>query len=371
MLKLPFSFRPESGNPHFALVYFCLLLAHGIANSQSCKPVSDENIKGAVTLQSGCVYSSEVTISESHTTLDCNGAMFDGYQKLSTGLRIESKHGSRLRDVRVLNCGFRNFRMFGVIIKPARAGLDPDISYDDAPHDIVIENASIENIGRVGIYVSEYVSRVTIRNSTIQQTGSTGIYLDRSSRDNRVIGTRLSRTGLGRPGQGPREALAIDSSVSNEIRDNIFIRNARGGVFLYKNCGERSSKSINPLRWQHSDRNQIMNNLFVDEEVGVWIASRQSANLSKWDCADKPMDSRGRYFEDFANDNIVSGNTFCNVAVGVRVEGDRNRITGNAFAGRVGKEIEIPATKRGALLGRPPRDNTVSSNYKGKCPTIQ
>lgn len=38
-----------------------------------------------------------------------------------------------------------------------------------------------------------------------------------------------------------------------------------------------------------SDENIVRHNVFVGERVGVWLASRQSKDLSKWDCGDPPL----------------------------------------------------------------------------------
>jgi hypothetical protein len=110
----------------------------------------------------------------------------------------------------------------------------------------------------------------------------------------------------------------------------------------------------------------ISGNRFVREEVGVWIASRQSRNLRRMDCSDKPMDAQGQYFEDFANRNTLEKNAFCATAVGVRIEGDENRVRANYFDAKVGKKVEIPVTKRAELLGRPPKDNQYDDGQDGR-----
>jgi len=80
------------------------------------------------------------------------------------------------------------------------------------------------------------------------------------------------------------------------------------------------------IRWQHSDYNVIRNNTFVNEPVGIWLASRQNRDLSGFDCGDKPRDSSGKYFNDYADNNVVEGNKFEKIKNNIQNEGDDNII---------------------------------------------
>lgn len=181
--------------------------------------------------------------------------------------------------------------------------------------------------GRVGIYFDDYVTDSTLSNSTVQQSYMSGIYLEHSSRNNRIINNRIVNNGHESLGRGKREGLAVDSSANNLIEGNLFKGNGAGGVFLYKNCGEHYSSGKSVIRWQHSDHNIIRNNTFTDEQIGIWLASRQSRDLSGFDCGNKPKDNSGQYFADYADNNILEGNKFIGTRVDIKDEGVGNRVS--------------------------------------------
>ena len=79
-----------------------------------------------------------------------------------------------------------------------------------------------------------------------------------------------------------------------------------------------------PERWFQrrygADGNVIENNTFIDEDNGVWVASRMGENTLPMECSD-PQYLPG-YALDYADDNVVRDNHFQNVTFGVRVEDD-------------------------------------------------
>ncbi|RQW87471.1 MAG: right-handed parallel beta-helix repeat-containing protein [Geobacter sp.] len=326
-------------------------------------------VRGDVTLPEGCVFEQSINIIDSNTSLNCNGSVFDGKGKDKIGLLIDSK-GNPLTNIKVENCVFRNFKSSGIRISwsevDARKGTDHEKIYSVSPNSIFLDKIIIEGSGGVGLYIDDYVTNVTVQNSVIQRSSGVGIYLEHSSKGNRIVNNKLLENGY-RVGKGAREAIAVDSSAENLIDGNIFKNNAAGGIFLYKNCGERFSSGKQVIRWQHSSHNTIRNNLFQDEKVGIWLASRQSRNLSKWDCGDKPMDQAGKYFEDFADSNTIYNNLFCRTVVGIRVASDLNEITGNQFDQQTATDIDIPVTMREKLLHRPHIGNIITNNSKVNC----
>jgi hypothetical protein len=141
-----------------------------------------------------------------------------------------------------------------------------------------------------------------------------------------------------------REALAIDSSAGNVITGNAFIKNRKGGVFLYKNCWEKHSNPNSRPRFQWSSFNDISHNFFSCMPRGVWIASRQSTPLQGMECGDTEIYSSGedRYYKDFAKDNIVNFNRFHDIQdVGIKIEDDRNSANFNQFFGTRSLNIDI------------------------------
>ncbi len=333
-----------------------------------CEASLPREIIGKVILPTGCVYSRELLITQSHTLLDCNGAIFDGHGTLNIGLNIDSG-GKPLDDVVVKNCTFQNYARRGVLIgwsgKDASKPQDHAFLYSHTPHDIHVDHVTITHTGRVGFYVDDYVQRVLIDHAVVRGSGEVGIYFEHSSREITLRDSVVSGNG-----GDNREGLSIDSSAHDVVEGNTFRNNAIGGIFLYKNCWEYADEPLRGevKRWQHSDFNVIRNNIFRDEPIGVWIASRQSEDISHMHCGDAPMvKGDNRYYRDYADNNTVEGNTFCNVQVPVRVEGDRNVIRGNRFDRMNKIQVAMPVTKRAQLLHLPSVGNVISSNKKITC----
>lgn len=342
------------------------LTASAYAQSD-CEKSLPEMISGKVTLPAMCSYSRELKITQSHTTLDCNGSVFDGHGTLKIGLNIDSM-GEPLTDVTVRNCTFQNYATHGLLI--GWSGLDAgkpkdhDFLFAHTPSGVRVEHVTILHSGRVGLYVDDYVQRVLIEHAIVRGAGAPGIYFEHSSREITLRDSLVSGNG-----GGHREGLSIDSSAHDVVERNTFEGNTTGGIFLYKNCHEHADDPSRGSveRWQHSDFNVIRNNLFRGEPIGVWIASRQSRNLKNWKCGDAPMAGDERYYQDYADDNVVEGNTFCSVKVPVRVEGDRNVIRGNKFDRENKTQVEIPVTARERLLHLPSVGNVVSGSELVSC----
>ncbi len=355
-----------------ALIFVAVFWAPSHALSDdTCGDVLPKVLRGSVTLPSGCIFIKPVRITESNTTLNCNGSVFDGVFKHKNGLFIDSK-GKPLSNIKVENCTFRNFRSSGIRIAwsevDSRKGTDRNEIYSRTPSEVIMRNIAVERCGGVGIFIDDYVSGVTLRDSVIRDCGGVGLYLEHSSRNNRILNCRIVRNGFGSESKPhAREGVAVDSSAGNLIEGNLFEGNRAGGIFLYKNCGERIKEGKSVIRWQPSERNEIRNNRFIGERVGIWIAARQSRDISHMGCGDPPMDSSRRYYEDFANRNVVENNWFCRNKVAIRVEGDENRILTNRFDKAAGKSVEIPVTKREQILKRPPRGNIISGNEVAEC----
>lgn len=349
-----------------------LLLAGTAAHAApDCGTVPAE-IRGQVTLPANCTYRQSIRITESNTTLDCQGSTFaGGGTGDEIGLVIDSK-GEPLSGVVVRNCGFRDFPGHTIRVTWAapdqRKGKDRDEIYRRSPSGVLLERLRVENSGKVGVYIDDYVTNVTLRDSEVRGASATAVYLEHSSRANKILNNRFIGNGFREGETGQREALAVDSSADNLIEGNLFQGNAAGAIFLYKNCGEHFSTRSTVLRWQHSDRNTIRGNRFFDEKIGVWLASRQSRNLKAWDCGDKPMEPTGTYYEDFADNNVVTDNLFCRTTTPVRNEGDDNTIVKNRIDRTARAAVVEPKTRRETLLGRPTRGTVSRDNAPTTCP---
>jgi hypothetical protein len=120
-----------------------------------------------------------------------------------------------------------------------------------APSDTVLEQVRFQATGTIPLYVGPGVTRTTVRESRfIGRSVSTAVYLDAESagaliQDNDFV----LRTG--------REMIAVDGSGANRIIGNRFALGGRGGIFLYRNCGEDGV-----IRHQTPSYNQITDNSF-------------------------------------------------------------------------------------------------------------
>ncbi|NIA87086.1 right-handed parallel beta-helix repeat-containing protein [Rahnella aceris] len=286
-------------------------------------------VRGNTTLSPHCVYKEAVIITSSNTTLDCRGAVLEGDNERPFGILINSK-GKPLSDVTVRNCKVRHFTRSGIRITSDIAAnkLSPnhEENYRRTPTRITLENVEVSGSGRVGIYFDDYVTHSTLSHSIVRDSYMSGIYLEHSSRNNKIVGNQIINNGHERFGKGKREGLAVDSSAYNLIEGNRFESNGAGGVFLYKNCGEHFSTGKSVIRWQHSDYNVIRNNTFVNEPVGIWLASRQNRDLSGFDCGDKPREGSLKFYPDYADNNVVGQNQFLKVKNLVINDGKHNSL---------------------------------------------
>lgn len=353
------------------IIFLLLNSSHAHSNVKVCDfPPDGVKSGGVVELNGDCTYHTNIYITESNTELDCNHATIDGRGILSNGIMVIGK-GRPVRNIIIKNCHVIGFKHSGIGVtsgvSPEKLSVVHDINFNNSPSNIKIIGSHVEYNGGVGIYIDDYVTNATIEQTKINNNGGVGIYLDQSSQKNKIINNRIEKNGFLPDGEPVREGLAIDSSAHNLIIGNVFSGNSRGGIYLYKNCGEQYSKGRSVIRWQHSDYNIIENNEFYNQPVGVWIASRQSMNLSKWDCGDKPMKSNKAYYEDFANNNSVIKNSFCNNTKAVIIEGDYNKIISNEVDENIITGISEPVSMREELLGIKSKGNVIQKNISKKC----
>ena len=354
------------------LLIVAVLFPIKMVGAKDCLLPANKN--GNIDLDGSCIYNDQVIISQSDIKLNCNGATIDGENSAgSIGVLLTSKK-TELKNVRIENCKIINFKGNGIRITSGlpinKLSDSKSNNYNNAPSEITISNVQIINTGKVGVYIDSYVTKSLLTDSLIKNSGMSGVYLEQATRNNVIKNNKIINNGGARTGLASREGISVDSSAYNEITDNYFKDNAAGGIFLYKNCGEKIHSGKSKIRWQHSDNNNIVNNVFVNEPVGVWIASRQSRNLQKWDCGDSPMDSDGKYYQDYANNNIIKNNKFCKSNIGVLIEGDNNIVENNTSDRDIADLVKIPTTKRGELLNLPPVGNVNKNNVVRSCESI-
>jgi hypothetical protein len=142
-----------------------------------------------------------------------------------------------------------------------------------APTMVRLEDVTITGTGSIPLYVGPGVTGLRLTGSRLDgRSESTAIYLDAESGLNVVSDNTIAvRTG--------REVIAVDGSAGNVITSNTIAMSTgglinRGGVFLYRNCGEDGI-----VRHQTPSNNRITGNTFRASWFGtaraVVVGSRE------------------------------------------------------------------------------------------------
>lgn len=287
-----------------------------------------------LTLRPGDVVRKSMVMSGSqgsNLTVDCNGATIrgfheSGYEAIIVTSNLD-RRGQRPRwrgasNVTVRNCNVEGrIRIAGGGPSLWESSYDPDHTTKiqaRSPKDIVFDNLHIRADGEVPFYVFPGALRVTLMNSEISgDAGGPAIYLDAESAENVIkdnVITASTRT---------REHIAIDGSARNLIVGNRFSGYAKGGIFIYRNCGE-DTKRQNPrkgvIRHQYPADNVILDNVFDFSNYradwpSVWVASRQGRDGIGY-CGDDENEIRGERLgsqidnDDHAYRTVVAENRF-------------------------------------------------------------
>ncbi len=340
---------------------------HG-AEKLECKKKLVIDKEGYFYLGKGCELNS-VTINHSNVDLDCKSAIIDGQNKEPNGIFINGK-GKKIENISIKHCNILNHISFGIWITAgipmSKWSNDHSLNYTKAPQNIKITQSEISKSTNAGIFIDSYSHDITIENTTIKYSGNVGIYLEQASKNNTIINNSLQNNGWGNI-KNLREGLAVDSSSSNKIVNNIFDGNAAGGIFIYKNCGEFYGSPKSAIRWQHSENNLISNNNFRNQKYGIWIASRQTKNLERLQCGDNSVDNKGIYYRDYADNNTVVNNHFCKNIVSIRIESSNNIIENNEIGSSSYKDILIPFDKVKEIQGLTLTGNKILNNTKNTC----
>jgi parallel beta-helix repeat protein len=180
-----------------------------------------------------------------------------------------------------------------------------------APKNTVLYKVTITGHGRIPLYLGPGTTRLTMSDSTINgRSDSVALYLDAESGSNIIRNNTFSLTS------SSREVIALDGSADNQLLSNT-INNAKGGgIYLYRNCGEGGT-----VRHQAPQNNFIAGNTIDNTGgYGIWLGSRNGGRLYCSDDKGFPFGS-SKDDGDFANDNIVKGNTFTNSVRTIKDDG--------------------------------------------------
>ena len=180
--------------------------------------------------------------------LDCGGGRVEAPGTPSTRRptiavwsRRDEAGWSRPTDVTVRDCTVvGNIRIWGMgaggsmrdLQESSRTAGHTLAAQNAAPTRVTLDQIRFEAVGTIPLYVGPGVTRTTVTGSRFAgRSTSTAIYLDAESAGAVIRDSDFDiRTG--------REQIAVDGSGANRIIGNRFALNGRGGIFLYRNCGE-------------------------------------------------------------------------------------------------------------------------------------
>lgn len=229
-----------------------------------------------------------------------------------------------------------------------------------APRRITFDNVNIAGSGHDRFYVNWGVTDTKLINSVIEgEASGVPIYLaPHSSRTlikNNQIRTVTTAPGITKTTE--RESIAIDGSDHNQIISNWFGALNRGGIYLYRNCGENRG-----IRHTTPSHNHIINNVFLYRSYdgpnpAVYLGSRDGDpprfHIGGWrnycdDDAGFPWGSSADD-QDFATHNVVMGNL---IVKRPEAEVIRSKDWVNNAMNLIDRNVTVPETR--AKWPRPP-----------------
>lgn len=259
----------------------------------------------------------ELTINKSDTVIDGKGGLFNNGKV--TYLYINSKNTQegwvQTKNITIKNCTIRGgIRIMGL----GKNGQAPGVKESSlslghteraqsvAPSNIFLQNIVFEaSEGLTPLYIAPGATYITVENSFFlgESTGSGPIvYLDAESGHNVFRNNQFSI-------KSNREVIACDGSAYNLFEGNLFNTITKGGIFLYRNCGEGGA-----IRHQTPIQNIIRNNTFnlsdlVLGNYGIWLGSR-NGNRNYCDADIGYPFGSSIDNSDFADNNILYNNVF-------------------------------------------------------------
>lgn len=192
----------------------------------------------------------------------------------SVAIRSRPVPGSRLRwsrptDVAITDCtvhgGLRIWGMGagGEIESLRRSSRTPGhtvAAQAAAPSHVVLTRLVFMGTGSIPLYIGPGTTATTVTGARFAGwSNSSAVYLDAESAGNLIANSVFAiRTA--------REQIAVDGSARNRITGSRFDVAGRGGVFLYRNCGEDGV-----IRHQTPSDNRISGNVFTGAD---WLRPR-------------------------------------------------------------------------------------------------
>ena len=273
-----------------------------------------------VSLLFSCTEVSYETIKlQRPTTIDCKGKAYNNGKVTELQILADNVTIKRCKingSIRTIGLG-RNGEAQGVKESSTTLGHTAR-AQAAAPKNTVLYKVTITGHGRIPLYLGPGTTRLTMSDSTINgRSDSVALYLDAESGHNIIRNNKINVDGDFTLRQfRVREVIAVDGSADNQILSNTIDNAKGGGIYLYRNCGEGGT-----VRHQSPQRNLIAGNTIDNTGgYGIWLGSRDGGRLYCDDDKGFPFGS-SKNDGDFANDNIVKGNTFTNSARTIRDDG--------------------------------------------------
>ena len=212
--------------------------------------------------------------------IDCQGGALGepgGPERVRVDIASRREGGgwSRPTDIRVERCTFYGAaRIWGMgghdrdeeLRSSSRRPDHTSRAQAAAPTRIVFDRVVFATRDLISLYVGPGTTRVSILGSRFEGRAPLAVYLDAETADNVLEDNSFDLATR-------REVVAVDGSARNRIVANRFTLQGQGGLFLYRNCGERGV-----IRHQPPVDNVITGNRFQIRKVGarsVVVGSRQ------------------------------------------------------------------------------------------------
>jgi hypothetical protein len=294
------------------------------------EPVSNRKsatveINCSVQLRPGDVISKQVIFlgrESSNIIFDCDGATITPNKFVRNGEAIlvqsrlvnESQNGltswSRPENIQIKNCNVNGpIRVIGMSRngegQEVRASSRFDANHTlraqvAAPRNILFDNLEIKT-NTLAIYIGPGATKITLSNSLFHPNKSISpvVYLDAESAWNSI------RKNTFEMESSAREIIAVDGSANNLIAGNVFKKLNKGGIFIYRNCGEGGT-----VRHQRPTGNIIRNNVFYHQDTeSISVGSRKGERSYCSFDDGFPFGSSVSDL-DFADNTLIEGNLF-------------------------------------------------------------
>jgi hypothetical protein len=204
-------------------------------------------------------------------TIDCGGGWLAGGRPVEVRIAsVQRADGGwdRPDGLRLRNCRLRGaIRVIGLgrngeaeaVRRSSRQADHTRRAQAAAPRAVVLERLDLEAVGPIPLYAGPGTTGLRLADSRLWGISrSVAVYLDAESGANWLVRNRLEVATA-------REMVALDGSAQNQIRDNRIRQGGKGGVFLYRNCGEGGT-----ARHQVPAGNVISGNRFLP-----WVPNRE------------------------------------------------------------------------------------------------